>query len=149
MATKDYWSTEPEKEYTVHDDCYPCCSGGGHQKIRLYKDDIAFEQTCGSCPLALLGTCGADLCCLFCIFSNTKSITRRPYRELKGVYLDQSKGCCPGNKYYIDGLFGIHGRTPGVAMKMSDQTKSEEMCGDITKRMNEARQYGPESMQRM
>ena len=39
----------PELEYTVHDDCYPCCSGGGYQKIKLYKDDIELEETT-PCP---------------------------------------------------------------------------------------------------
>ena len=43
-----YLDAKPEKEYTVHDCCYPCVSGGGYQKIKLYKDDIAFEQTCPS-----------------------------------------------------------------------------------------------------
>ena len=44
-----YLDAKPEKEYTVHDCCYPNVSGGGYQKIKLYKDDIVFEQTC-PCP---------------------------------------------------------------------------------------------------
>ena len=44
----------PELEYTVDDECYWICSGGGSQKIKLYKDDIAFEQTC---PAPVLGVC--------------------------------------------------------------------------------------------
>ena len=61
----------PELEYTVHDDCYWYCSGGGSQKIKLYKDDIAFEQTCPSPVLGVccfpFGTVPIDVaCCLFC-----------------------------------------------------------------------------------
>ena len=93
-----YLKAPPEKEYTVHDCCYPTCSGGGHQKIRLYKDDIAFEQTCGGCPWVFHCCVPAPFSwALHCVYANSSSVTRVPYRDLKGVYLDQSKGCCPGN----------------------------------------------------
>ena len=111
----------PELEYTVHDDWYPCCSGGGYQKIKLYKDDIAFEQTCPSPVLGVccfpFGTVPIDVaCCLFCFsfgalpfgcfFSNIafcgcpyicslwgrKMVTRTPYRQLKNVQLDYKEG---------------------------------------------------------
>ena len=63
----------PELEYTVDDECYWICSGGGSQKIKLYKDDIAFEQTC---PAPVLGVCcfpcgtvPIDVaCCLSCVW---------------------------------------------------------------------------------
>ena len=109
----------PEIEYTVHDDCYPCCSGGGYQKIKLYKDDIAFEQTC---PMPVLGVCCFPFgtvpidvaCCLFCctpvcecnfglqiafcgcpyLWSlwGRKMVTRTPYRQLKNVQLNYKEG---------------------------------------------------------
>ena len=107
------------EEYTVHDDCYSCCSGGGYQKIKLYKDDIAFEQTC---PMPVLGVCCFPFgtvpmdvaCCLsiccpvywcniglqigFCgcpyLWSlwGRKMVTRTPYRQLKNVQLNYKEG---------------------------------------------------------
>ena len=111
----------PELEYTVDDECYWICSGGGSQKIKLYKDDIAFEQTC---PAPVLGVCcfpcgtvPIDVacflsCCTGCFlpFGNfglqiafcgcpylwglwgRKMVTRTPYRQLKNVQLNYKEG---------------------------------------------------------
>ena len=40
------WDLPPEKEYDVTPCYHECSTCGGKQKIKLYKDDIAFEQTC-------------------------------------------------------------------------------------------------------
>ena len=113
---------DPELEYTVHDDWYPCCSGGGYQKIKLYKDDIAFEQTyprpLGSVFCFPFGTVPMDVACCSmcftpltfgCFFFNLytfgcpfywslrgrKMVTRTPYRQLKNVQLNYKEGPPP------------------------------------------------------
>ena len=40
------WDLPPEKEFDVSHCCHECSTCGGKQKIKLYKDDIAFEETC-------------------------------------------------------------------------------------------------------
>ena len=41
-----FWDTPPEKEYDVTNCCHGCLTCGGHQKIMLFKDEIAWEETC-------------------------------------------------------------------------------------------------------
>lgn len=147
-----YMKTPPDKEYPVHDECcFEFCTGGGYQKIRLYKDDIGFETKIGPCPIFPIFFCCADLCCVFCIVKDSSTVTRVSYREIKGVELDETNafGCCPNNKFYIHGLFGKFGRTPMLQLEMKNRARVEEMCSEIIKRSNEAKHYPPETMQRM
>ena len=101
----------PEKEYTVHDCCYPCCSGGGYQKIKLYKDEVALETTC-PCPWPLLLPAvtgyGAPLfCSIYFLLAGTNSIVRKPYSKLNGVEIDHYSGpccdCCCGQQVLHQG----------------------------------------------
>ena len=78
-----YLDAKPEKEYTVHDCCYPCVSGGGEQKIKLYKGDIAFEQTC-PCPWPIfcipgIGCLFPFTCPIFWCLKGKTLVTRKPY----------------------------------------------------------------------
>ena len=87
-----YLDEPPLKEYTVHDCCYPFLSGGGYQKIRLFEDDISFEQNC-PCPWPILCIPIPGLC-IFSYIACSSAITRKPYKEIKGVQLDSGLGCC-------------------------------------------------------
>ena len=139
-----YLDAKPEKEYTVHDCCYPNVSGGGYQKIKLYKDDIVFEQTC-PCPWCIFmipgfGCLFPFTCPIFWCLKGKTFVTRKPYRELKSMEYVTSEGCCDCcclDSYYIGGLFGEPNRQmlPMIPQEMADKAKMKEMVGDISQAM--------------
>ena len=109
-------------------------SGGGYKKIKLYKDDIAYEYTC-PCPYAIFlipgfGCVFPVTCPIFFSLRGKTFLTRKPYRELKSVEYVTGGGCCCccGDSYYIEGLTKGHN-------EMQDQKTMKEMVSDITQAM--------------
>mmetsp|Transcript_45161 Transcript_45161/g.118509 ORF Transcript_45161/g.118509 Transcript_45161/m.118509 type:complete len:201 (-) Transcript_45161:163-765(-) len=128
MAASGRWmDIPPEKEYEIHDKCYPCCSGGGYQKIKLYKDDVAFEATCPN-PWPILCFLPAYAwvisCPLYFTLMGTKTIVRKPYTKLNGVEIDHYGGpccdCCCDSKFFIKGLFAEHFGAPIASRTLRD-----------------------------
>ena len=146
-----------EVEYTISNPCYVCCSGGGHRKIKLYKDEIAYEQTCPNpwvCSLCVGfwagGGYGCPILCpiLYFCTKGWKTVVRKPYTKLDAVELNEYDGdcceCCCSSTFFIKGLFGQHASTPMAAVSTNEifsKVKMVEMCSEISKKVAEAEQH--------
>ena len=122
IVVQALWSNiPPEKEYNFEKEgcccfTYACFSGGGTQKLKLYKDDIAWEQTCPN-PWPILcyfpGFFWAVSCPVYCMLKGGKFVRRKPYTKLNAVEVDgyMSNGSCP-SQIFIKGFFGEHPCVP-------------------------------------
>ena len=119
-VARGLWSDlPPEKEYQFKDcNCcctYGCCSGGGTQELKLYKDDIAWEATC-PCPWPILAAVCTNYfypinCCIFWSLKGKTFVRRKPYTKLNSVEVDRYNGDCPAcccpSTIFIKGFFGV------------------------------------------
>jgi hypothetical protein len=146
------WSNiPPEKEYDFkhQNSSYDCCSGGGTQKLKLYKDDIAWEATC-PCPWPILcllpvtftpftACCFPVVCGVFWGLQGKEFVRRKPYRKLNSVSVDRYNGncpdCCCPSTIFIKGFFGEHSCVPIVPLPIyrnSDGfTVLDEMASEV------------------
>ena len=121
IVVQALWSSiPPEKEYNFgEDECccftYPCWSGGGTQKLKLYEHDIAWETTC-PCPWPILAAVCTNYlypinCCIFWSLKGKTFVRRKPYTKLNSVEVDRYNGDCPAcccpSTIFIKGFFGF------------------------------------------
>ena len=136
------WSNiPPEKEYNFNDCCccftYDCLSGGGTQKLKLYKDDIAWEVTC-PCPWPILAAVCTMFfypinCIVFWSLQGKTFVRRKPYKKLNSVAVDRYNGpcpdCCCPSTIFIKGFFAEHSCVPinpvATAPMVVDEMASE------------------------
>ena len=134
------WSSiPPEKEYDFkhQNSSYDCCSGGGTQKLKLYKDDIAWEATC-PCPWPILAAVCTMFfypinCIVFWSLQGKTFVRRKPYKKLNSVAVDRYNGpcpdCCCPSTIFIKGFFAEHSCVPinpvATAPMVVDEMASE------------------------
>ena len=156
-VARGLWSDlPPEKEYQFKDcNCcctYGCCSGGGTQELKLYKDDIAWEATC-PCPWPILAAvCTAYLypinCVVFWCLEGKMFVRRKPYTKLNSVEVDYYNGACPDcccpSTIFIKGFFGEHSCVPFVPMPIymnrGGFKKVDEMASEVATKIALAEQ---------
>ena len=155
------WSNiPPEKEYDFkhQNSSYDCCSGGGTQKLKLYKDDIAWEATC-PCPWPILcllpvtftpftACCAPVVCGVFWGLQGKEFVRRKPYRKLNSVEVNHYKGncpdCCCPSTIFIKGFFAENSCVPigpmPIYMNRGGFKKVDEMASEVATKIALAEQ---------
>ena len=122
MASQMVSGQVPEKEYVIHDCCFPLCTCGGSQKIKLYAEHLEFEEHVPYNPLIPFAWS--------LLFLNVRHHTRVPYAKLTGA--SYSTNCCGKIAYQIPAV------TAPWPVGMGDQINAEAFVTDVVDRMNKA-----------
>jgi hypothetical protein len=148
IVVQALWSSiPPEKEYNFgEDECccftYPCWSGGGTQKLKLYEHDIAWEVTC-PCPWPILAAVCTNYfypinCCIFWSLKGKTFVRRKPYTKLNSVEVDRYNGDCPAcccpSTIFIKGFFGV-GENSCVPLTPMASKVVDEMASEVEMRI--------------
>ena len=114
------------KEYVVHDDCFECCTCGGHQKLKLYDDYVEFQSYVpwmwpfgiGSLPCAC-----------------RTARTAVAYHKIPNILHDHN--CC-GDHIMIPGVTNLPFRGPPGMFKPQDQAMVPELLAELKNRVGQS-----------